>query len=163
MFIKSALVSLAIACSTPAIAQQSAHVHGFASINPSNATERKAVADAIELLRDPAKLFVLPASADCELHEVEAERHAEGEHDKHGEHDKDEHAEHGEDEHDNDDHAHEVSDAGKGHSEFHAHYHFDCKNTATETIELRVFETWPRPRGQFGGNIVTSDPVIRLQ
>jgi hypothetical protein len=88
MFIKSALVSLAIACSTPAIAQQSAHVHGFASINlaiddeelqiefvspaesivgfeyaPSNATERKAVADAIELLRDPAKLFVLPARA----------------------------------------------------------------------------------------------------
>ena len=198
MFNKSTLISLAIACSTPAIAQQSAHVHGFASINlaiddeelqiefvspaesivgfeyaPSNATERKAVADAIALLRDPAKLFVLPASADCELHEVEAERHAKGEHDKHGEHEEDEHAEHGEDEHDNEDHAHEVSDAGEGHSEFHAHYHFDCKNTAIETIELRVFETWPRieevrvqaltPRGQFGGNIVTSDPVIRLQ
>jgi hypothetical protein len=173
MFNKSALVSLAIACSAPAVAQQSTHVHGFVSINlaiddeelqiefvspaesivgfeyaPSNATERKAVADAIELLRDPAKLFVLPA-------------------------DKDEHAKHGEDEHDNDDHAHEVSEAGEGHSEFHAHYHFDCKNTAIETIELRVFETWPRieevrvqaltPRGQFGGNIVTSDPVIRLQ
>ena len=108
MFKKSTLVSLAIACSTPAIAQQSAHVHGFASINlaiddeelqiefvspaesivgfeyePSNAAERKAVADAIALLRDPAKLLVLPASAGCELHEVEAERYAEGDHEEH--------------------------------------------------------------------------------
>jgi len=195
MLKKLTLVSLAIACSTPAIAQQSAHVHGFASINlaideeelqiefvspaesivgfeyaPSNATERKAVADAIALLRDPAKLFGLPASAGCDLHEVEAERHAEGEHEEHGEHDEDEHAKH--DEHE-DEHAHEDSNAGESHSEFHARYHFDCKNAAIETIDLRLFETWPRieevrvqaltPRGQFGGNIVTSDPVIRLQ
>ena len=196
MLKKSTLVSLAIACSTPAIAQQSAHVHGFASINlaiddeeleiefvspaesivgfeyePSSAAERKAVADAIALLSDPAKLFVLPASAGCELHEVEAERHAEDEHEEHGEHDKDEHDEH--DEHDKDEHAHEDSDAGESHSEFHAHYHFECKNTAIETIDLRLFETWPRikevrvqaltPRGQTGGNIEASDPVIRLQ
>lgn len=209
MLKKSTLVSLAIACSAPAIAQQSAHVHGFASINlaiddeeleiefispaesivgfeyePSSTAERKAVTDAIALLRDPAKLFVLPASAGCELHEVEAERHAEGEHDEHAEHDADEHDEHDEhDEDDEDEHAehdehgdeqaHEDSGAGESHSEFHAHYHFGCKNTAIETIDLRLFETWPRieevrvqaltPRGQFGGNIVTSDPVIRLQ
>ena len=91
MFKKSTLVSLAIACSTPAVAQQSAHVHGFASIDlaiddealqiefvspaesivgfeykPSNATERKAVSDAIALLRNPEKLFALPASSGCE-------------------------------------------------------------------------------------------------
>lgn len=201
MLKKLTLVSLVIACSTPAIAQQSAHVHGFASINlaiddeelqiefvspaesivgfeyePSNATEHKAVADAIALLRDPTKLFVLPASAGCELHEVEAERHAEDEHDEHGEHDKDEHDEHDEhakhDEHE-DEHAHEDSNAGESHSEFHAHYHFECKNTAIETIDLRLFENWPRieevrvqaltPRGQTGGNIEASDPVIRLQ
>ena len=184
MLEKTTLFSLAIACSAPAIAQQSAHVHGFASINlaiddeeleiefvspaesivgfeyePSNATERKAVADAIALLRDPVKLFVLPASAGCELHEVEAERHDEDEHAKHDEH--------------GDETAHEDSDTGESHSEFHAHYHFDCKNAAIETIDLRLFETWPRieevrvqaltPSGQFGGNIVTSDPVIRLQ
>jgi len=187
MFKRSTLVSLAIACSSPVMAQQSAHVHGFASINlaiddeelqiefvspaasivgfeyePSNARERKAVADAIALLSDPAKLFVLPASAGCELHEVEAERHAEGEHD-----------EDGEDEHGEDEHAHEDSDAGESHSEFHAHYHYDCKNAAIETIDLRLFETWPRidevrvqaltPRGQTGGNIGANDPVIRLQ
>ncbi len=198
MFKRSALVSLAIACSTPAIAQQSAHVHGFASINlaiddkelqfefispaesivgfeyaPSNAAERKAVADAIALLRDPAKLFALPASAGCELHEVEAERHGEGEHEEHAEHDahsEDEHAQH--DDH-GDAHAHEDSGAGAIHSEFHAHYYFDCKNTTIETIGLPLFETWPRieeirlqaltPRGQAGGNIGASDPVIRLQ
>ncbi len=206
MLKKSTLVSLAIACSTPAIAQQSAHVHGFASINlaiddeelqiefvspaesivgfeyePSNASERKAVADAIALLRNPAKLFILPASAGCELHEVEAERHAEDDHEEHAKHDADDHAkhdEHGEDEHaKHDEHgeenAHEDSDAGESHSEFHAHYHFDCKNTAIESIGMPLLETWPRieevrvqaltPRGQSGGNIDASDPVIRLQ
>jgi hypothetical protein len=200
MFKISSLISLAIICSTPAIAQQSAHVHGFATINlaiddeelqiefvspaesivgfeyePSTAAERKAVADANALLRNPAKLFVLPTSAGCELHEVEAERHAEGDHDEHakhdehGDHDEDEHAKHDED----DEHAHENSGAGESHSEFHAHYHFDCKSTAIETIDLRLFETWPRiedirwqaltPRGQIGGNIDASDPLIRLQ
>ena len=196
MLKKSTLFSVAIACATPAIAQQSAHVHGFASINlaiddeelqiefvspaesivgfeyePSTAAERKAVADAIALLSNPAKLFVLPANAGCELHEVEAERHAEGEHEEHAEHGEDEHAKHDEDEHD--EHAHEDSDAGETHSEFHASYHFDCKNTAIEAIGLSLFETWPRieevrvqaltPRGQTGGNIEASDPVIRLQ
>ena len=209
MFKKLSLISLAIICSTPAIAQQSAHVHGFATINlaiddeeleiefvspaesivgfeyePSNAAERKAVADAIALLRDPAKLFALPTSAGCELHEVEAERHAEGDHEEHDEHGKNEHAkhdEHDEDEHakqddhdeQGDEHAHEDSGEGETHSEFHAHYHFDCKNAAIETIDLPLFETWPRieevrvqaltPRGQTGGNIEASDPVIRLQ
>ena len=202
MLKKSTLVSLAIACSTPAIAQQSAHVHGFASINlaiddeelqiefvspaesivgfeyePSTAAERKAVADAIALLRNPAKLFALPASAGCELHEVEAERHAEGEHD---EHEHDEHAKHDEHEgeHDehakhDDEHAHEESEEGESHSEFHAHYHFDCAKPVIAEIGLPLFETWPRieevrvqaltPTGQTGGNIEAKDPVIRLQ
>ena len=196
MLKKSTLVTLAIACSTPVIAQQSAHVHGFASINlaiddeelqiefvspaesivgfeyePSTATEHKAVADAIALLRDPAKLFVLPASAGCELHEVEAERHAEDEHAKHDEDEHAKHEEHGEDEHE--EHAHGDSDGGESHSEFHAHYHFDCNGPAIETVGLRLFETWPRieevmvqaltPAGQTGGNIDAKDPVIRLQ
>ena len=118
------------------------------------------------------------APAASALHEVEAERHAKGEHEEHAEHDEDEHEEHAEldeDEHDEhgDEHAHEDGDAGETHSEFHANYHFDCKNTAIEAIGLSLFETWPRieevrvqaltPRGQFGGNIDASDPVIRLQ
>ncbi len=205
------LISIAIACSmtAPAMAQQSAHVHGFASINlaidgdelqiefvspaesivgfeyePSTAAERKAVADATALLRDPGKLFSLPASAGCKLHEVEAEQHTEGEHDAQDEHGHDEHAKHDEHEDGHDEHAkhdehedqHEdhAHDKANGiHSEFHAHYHFDCDNPAISEIGLRLFETWPRiekvrmqaltPSGQTGGNIEATDPVIRLQ
>ncbi len=219
MLKKSTLVGLALASITPAMAQQAAHVHGVASINlaiegdelqiefvspadgivgfeyePSTAAERKAVADAIALLRDPDKLFALPASAGCSLHEVEVERHAEGEHDDHGheehaKHDDHEHDDHGHEDQakheDHDDHGHEEHakhedhedhDHGKAeenHSEFHAHYHFDCKKPAIAEIALRLFDTWPRiekvrvqaltPGGQTGGNIGASDPVIRLQ
>ena len=212
MLKKITLVSLAIACAAPAIAQQSAHVHGIAAINlaiddgeleiefvspaesivgfeyePDTADERKAVEDAIALLRDPENLFELPASAECKLHEVEAERHAEGGHDeheheeKHAEHDEHEHeekhAEHDEHEHEekhaeHDEHAHEESGDSESHSEFHAHFHFDCEGSAIEEITLRLFETWPRietvqvqalaPTGQTGGNIEANDPVIRF-
>ena len=193
MLKKAAFISLAIACSAPTLAQQAAHVHGFASINlaidddelqiefvspaesivgfeyePSTAAERKAVAEAIALLRKPEKLFDLPASAGCELYEVEAEWHAEYEHDEHAdheEHDK-EHAKH-------DEHTHEESVEGEIHSEFHAHYHFDCNGSTIETVGLHLFETWPRieevrvqaltPGGQTGGNTEANDPVIRLQ
>ncbi len=195
MFKFNSLLSLLIAGSmtAPAVAQQSAHVHGFASVNlaiegdeleiefvspadsivgfeyePSTAAERKAVKDAIALLRDPEKLFALPASAGCKLHKVEAERHAEGEHGEHGhdehakhddhddEHGHDEHAKHDEhdDEHGHDEHAkhddhddehdHGKADAEETHSEFHAHYHFDCSKPAIAEIGLRLFETWPK-------------------
>ncbi len=59
------------------------------------------------------------------------------------------------------------------HSEFHAHYHFDCNGSQIASIGLRLFETWPRieeihlqaltPGGQFGGDIEADDPVIRLK
>jgi hypothetical protein len=209
MLKKSTLVSLAMACAAPAIAQQTAHVHGFASINlaiqndelqiefispaesivgfeyePDTDAERKAVADAIALLRKPENLFGLPADAGCQLHEAKAERHAEEEHDEHddehAEHDehKEEHAEHDEhDEHkeehaEHDEHAHEDKDEAEGHSEFHAHYHFDCDGSTIDAITLRLFETWPRidtvqvqaltPTGQTGGKLDPSDPVIRF-
>ena len=208
MLSKSIPVFLALAFSTAAVAQQSAHVHGFASVNlaidggeleiefaspaesivgfeyaPSTAAERQAVTDAIALLRNPASLFVLPASAGCELHEAAAERHAEGDHeahakrDDHGEHEHANHDGHGDDhaKHDEhgDEHAHEDSGEGEAHAEFRAHYHFDCESATIETIELRLFETWPRiravrvqaltPRGQTGANLDADDPVIRLQ
>lgn len=215
MTAKPALLALALACAMPVAAQQSAHVHGFATLDlvvedgelviefsvpadslvgfenaPSTAAERQAVDDALAKLRDPARLFALPSSAGCELHEVEAERHAEGddEHDEHehAEHDghDDEHAEHedhdddGHDEHDGDEHAehehdHENKADSASHSEFRAHYHFECDGNAIAEIGLRLFATWPRiekvrlqaltPTGQTGGNIEGDDPVIRLQ
>lgn len=175
---------------TPAIAQQSAHVHGVASMNlaidekeiqiefvspadgivgfeyePSNTSEHQAVKDAITLLRNPETLFSLPRYAECDLHEVEVERHAEGEHDEHG-HNNDH------DEHGYDDHAHLESDMSGSHSEFHAHYHFDCNGSPISEIELTLFKNWPKietlevqaltPNGQTGGNINASNPVIRL-
>ena len=213
---KYSIIALAMTATLAplALAQQSAHVHGVASINlaidgdelqiefvspadgivgfeyePSTSAERKAVADAIALLKNPDKLFALPASAGCKLHEVEAERHADGEHDEHDH--GDEHAKHDDhdDEHDHDhakhddhgdehDHDHAKHDdhgdeAGAVHSEFHAHYHFDCSNPAIAEIGLRLFDTWPRieqvqvqaltPGGQTGGNIKPGDAVIRLQ
>lgn len=177
-------LTLSVSIAFSAMAQQDAHVHGFAEINlaidgeeleiefvspadsivgfeyaPSTDTEKKAVADAIELLQDPDRLFDIPASAGCKLHEVEAERHAEGDHDDHTEHD----------DHGHDDHGH----GEEKHSEFHAHYHFECDNPSIESIGLRLFETWPEietvrvqaltPGGQTGGNIDARDPVIRLQ
>ena len=211
----SSLIRLALlaSISLPAMAEQSAHVHGVAELNlaidgdeleiefvspadsivnfefaPSTDVERKAVDYAITLLRNPNMLFDIPASAGCKLHEVEAERHAEGDHEDHDdhkdehahdEHDKDEHDdhadhdEHDEDKHAHDDHGHEDDHDEATHSEFHAHYHFDCDNPAIETIGLRLFEIWPKietvrvqaltPAGQTGGNINAKDPVIRLQ
>ena len=196
--------ALSAAVTWPAMAQQSAHVHGIADVNlaiegdeleiefispsegivgfeyePSTHAEKHAVEDAIALLRKPSNLFDLPATADCHLHEVEAERHAEGDHDDHDGH-KDEHAHEDHDDHDDhkdehahDDHNHDGHDE-EVHSEFHAHYHFDCANPSAITeIGLTLFKTWPgiekvrvqalTASGQTGGNIEAKDPVIRLQ
>ena len=159
---------------------------------PSTDAEHKAVDEALALLQKPDALFVLPASAGCKIEEVEAERHGEDDDHGHGDHAKhdddhdddhghDDHAkhddDHGHDDHakhddDHDDHGHDDKEAAV-HSEFHAHYHFDCNGSAIGSIELKMFDVWPRLEritlqaitagGQTGGNIDASDPVIRLQ
>ncbi len=146
--LRSLAIAIAAAAATPALAQQSAHVHGIASINlaidgeelqiefvspaesivgfeyePSTAAERKAVADAIALLRDPEKLFALPASAGCKLHEVEAERHADDEHAGHDDQDHDDHAK--QDDHDHDDHAKHDDHDHDDHAKHDDHDHDD--------------------------------------
>ena len=92
-------------------------------------------------------------------------------HDDHG-HDDHGHEDHGHDDHakhdDHDDHDHDKA----AHSEFHAHYHFDCDGAPVESVRLTLFETWPRietirlqalnENGQTGGNIEASNPVIEL-
>lgn len=238
MLKRTTLFSFMMACSATAFAQQDAHVHGIASMNiavegeelqiefvtpadgivgfeyaPSSAAEIKAVADALSALENPESLFIIPASAECKLHEVEVERHAEGDHDEHGHdghakhdehahdehdhghdkhehgddkhahddhgHDKHAHDDHGHDEHDHDKHAHDDhghdehghDHAEAEHSEFHAHYHFDCEGPV-QTIELTLFSNWPRietlrfqaltANGQTGGNTDASNPEIRL-
>ncbi len=150
MFKKTTLFSFLMACSVPVLAQQDAHVHGIASMNiavegeelqiefvtpsdgivgfeyaPSTAAEIKAVADALSTLENPRSLFIIPTSAQCKLHEVEVERHAEGDHDDHAhdEHDHDKHAhdDHGHDEHDDDKHAHDEHGHDEHDDDKHAH------------------------------------------
>ena len=172
-------------------AQQSAHVHGIATLNLAmegdeleiefvspagnivgfeheavTATERRAIRDALEQLRKGNELFDLPLAASCSLHVAEVEH-------GHGEEQKREDG-HGQDaEHDDgDEHGH-AGDEGDTHSEFHARYRCECNGSAIETIGVRLFEYWPRieairvqaltPDGQFGGVAKADDPVIRLR
>ena len=95
----------------------------------------------------------------------------EAKHDDHGHDDHGHEAKH--DDHGHDDHGHDHDKAAGEHSEFHAHYHFDCNGSQIDSIGLRLFEAWPRieeihlqaltPGGQFGGDIEADDPVIRLK
>ena len=173
-------------------AQQSAHVHGIATLNLAmegdeleiefvspagnivgfeheavTAAERRAIRDAIEQLRKGNELFDLPLAASCSLHVAEVEH-------GHGEEEKREDG-HGQDaEHDDgDEHGHAGEDGDGTHSEFHARYRCECNGSAIETIGVRLFEYWPRieairvqaltPDGQVGGVAKADDPVIRLR
>ena len=171
--------------------QQPAHVHGIATLNlamegnkleiefvsPSGnivgfeheavtAAERRAIRDAIEQLRKGNELFDLPLAASCSLHVAEVEH-------GHGEEEKSEDG-HGRDaEHDDHDEHGQAVEEGDTHSEFHAHYHYECNGSAIGTIGVRLFDYWPRikgirvqaltPDGQFGGVAKADDPVIRLR
>ena len=154
------------------------------------AAERRAIRDAIEQLMKGNELFDLPHAASCSLHVAEVE-HGHGEEEKsadgHG-HDaeQDDHDEHGhaEEEEDSPHTGHETKQDGgdeKGHageegdthSEFHAHYRYECNGSAIGTIGVRLFDYWPRikgvrvqaltPDGQFGGVAKADDPVIGLR
>ena len=115
-------------------AQQSAHVHGIATLNLAmegdeleiefvspagnivgfeheavTAAERRAIRDAIEQLRKGNELFDLPLAASCSLHVAEVEH-------GHGEEEKREDG-HGQDaQHDDDEHEHPGEDGDGTHS-----------------------------------------------
>lgn len=191
------------------------------------ATERIAIQDAIEQLKDGSALFDLPPAAGCSLmvadvkHGHQGEEHpadghglgakhydhakrehtdATGEdghvHDaKHADGDEHDHAmmghqddpghdaehEHAEADHqdgpgrdaEHDEHGPDGEEANDTHSEFYAHYHYECDGSSIGKIGLRLFEHWPRieqirvqaltPTGQFGGNTKANDPVIKLK
>lgn len=160
-----------LATTTPALAQESreldAHVHGVTEVQiaidgneveimlhapgmdivgfeheASSEADKAAVEAAVGKLGDAAAILVLDPAAGCVLEDAEAALHGE-DHDDHDEHaegeDHDDHEEHAEDE-DHDDHAGEEG----GHSEFEAHYHFECEDPgALTTIAFPFFETFP--------------------
>lgn len=117
---------------------------------PRNDEERKRSRNALASLRDGESLFVFEDAA-CRLDEVRArwiheprEHGHDAGHDHEGSHGHaDEHG-HGEEHRDHghaDEHGHD-EDAGDGHADIHAHYHFDCGRVPV-TIRVRLFEHFP--------------------
>ena len=100
--------------------------------------DKAAVAEAAALLADGPAIFVFPDGAACALEEAEVESALlEGEH---------AHEDHADEKHAHEEHAHEehAGEEGESHSEFHAHYHFECGNPgALDHIEVRYFEHFP--------------------
>ena len=175
-----------------AAAQQSAHVHGTAAINLAiegeeleiefvspagnivgfeheavTPGERQAIRDAIEQLKEGHALFDLPHAASCSLHVADV---------KHGHQEEEDPTDgrgHGAEGDDHDGHGHTEEKADSTHSEFHAHYHYECDGSPITEIGVRLFEHWPRieeirvqaltPTGQFGAVTKAKDPVIRLK
>jgi hypothetical protein len=96
---------------------------------PSTAEQRHAVQQAIALLQQPGRLFVLPAAAGCKLQEAEVETGLTGESHEH--------------EHERAAHEHE-HEAEEGHAEFHAHYHFRCSRPdALDGMDVTLFAHFP--------------------
>jgi len=120
-----------------------------------SAEDRKAVEAAIETLRDPLALFVVPDAAGCTVSAanvslVFGDEHGEEEHagEAHaGEaHAGEEHAgeEHAGEAHAGEAHAGEEHAGEAGHSEFQARYVLSCTSPADFTdLEFAYFETFP--------------------
>ena len=110
---------------------------------PGDDSEREAIRQALVPFGTAAKVIGLPAEAECEAEEVDAEIHGmahEGEHEGEGHegeehrHESHAHAEHEDDEHDAD---REM----EAHSELHATYRFHCHEPERlDRIEVRAFE-----------------------
>jgi len=117
-----------------------ADIVGFEN-KPKTEEQRRLVQDAAKDLRDAGALFVFPATAGCILKDAEVKSDLlvfnRGNHgDKH-------HSEkHHDDKHHDEKHHSDKHDE-ETHAEFHAHYHFVCKNPLTH-VDLRYFEMFPR-------------------
>lgn len=102
---------------------------------PGNDEEKAKVADAVSSLRDGTRMFVFPAAAGCHVKEAEVETGAATE-------DKDEH-DHGHEHQHEHEHEHEHEHGGQ-HSEFHAHYHFQCGAPSKVThVDVGLFQRFP--------------------
>ncbi|OOZ45656.1 hypothetical protein BOW39_10255 [Solemya velum gill symbiont] len=85
---------------------------------PENHTQSQAVESAIEALKQTGQLFSLPSDAKCETLSVNVESPFSG-HEEHA---------HGE----------------ETHSDFAAHYHFQCANMSQlKRIEINIFKQFP--------------------
>ena len=120
-----------------------ADIVGF-EYEAATAEDKAKVDAAIATLSSPLSLFVLPASAGCEVTSADVELH--GDHDEHdAEHaHEEEHAESGHDEHDHDD---EHAEGAGGHTEFHAEYVLSCADPSSiDRIDFAYFEAFENAR-----------------
>ena len=162
-------IALALLASTaPAMAQDTreldAHVHGVTEVQiavdgteveimlhapgfdivgfeheATGDADKAAVEAAVLKLGDATAVVALNSAAGCALEDAEAELHGK-EHEEHAEgEDHEAHEEHAEGE-DHDDHDGEQG----GHSEFEAHYHFQCEAPdALTTVAFPFFDSFP--------------------
>ena len=88
------------------------------------AAEKKSVQEAAAKLKKTANVIVLPKNAACELEKVEIESALLDDHDDHGK--SKQHDNHGD------------------HSEFTAHYHFECAKTGQLSyLDISLFKHFP--------------------
>lgn len=138
--------------------QHSAHLHGVGKLNigmdgnnliieltspaanivgfehaPENEQQSHDVHEAIELLKQGEKMFVLTKKAMCTLHEAHVESDmGQGHHEEHEGHGHD------------DAHSGEDHDGDSVHSEFEATYHFECQNPGSlKAIDVLLFVHFP--------------------
>ena len=127
---------------------------------PRDDQQRAAVDAAVTTLKDPDKIFALPAKAACAIESVEVESAMLG-----GEHDHDDHA-HDDHAKEHDDHAHDDEET---HSEFHVTYSFRCSDPGSfDELGVRYFEHFERtkelevqavgPWGQTAGELTPDSP-----
>lgn len=151
------------------------------------AADKKKIADAIELLKNPYNVVTFPKGAGCVVDKVKAEV---GSHDHHGEHGHDDHDhDHGKKKkkkakHDHHDHdhgkkkkkaKHDDHDHGEEeHSEFEAKYTFKCKDIkALDTVTVNLFSRFSGMKevgaraamanGQFSAKLKPKSNVFKLK
>lgn len=111
---------------------------------PATGEQRRAVSDALALLRDGAQLFHLPAAARCRQVRAEVDTDLAGE-----------------------------ADHGREHADFSAHWYFHCEHPEhLDRIDVQIFQYFPAtqrirvqaitPRGQAGADLTSASPRLNL-
>lgn len=143
-----------------------------------SAADKKKVAGAMELLKNPYNVVSFPKAAGCVVDTVKAEI-AEDHHDHHGEHDHDHGKKKKKKGHDHGKkdkkkgHDHDHKD-GEAHNEFEAKYTFKCKDVkAIDAVTLNLFSRFSGMKevaaqaamasGQYGAKLKPKDNVFKLK
>jgi hypothetical protein len=125
---------------------------------PNTEAQRKTIESAIDTLKKPDRLFILPPSAQC--HSIQSEV-------------KSPLSQHPEPEHHGHEHSHQDAHSGEIHSNFTAHYHYQCDKMAQlKRIEIELFNQFPAterievqsisPKGQQKVDLIPGHSTLEL-